>query len=159
MYTSPSGKTRCTARDVGCVTCIDATKTGDISKSGKIWEFRDIDRSLSTVSIADGLLYVGDFTGNVHCLDLDTGKQIWKQETQAYMWANTFVADGKVYFGDTTGMLWILAAGREKKVLNKIKFDSPIHQTPVVANGVMYVCTDQRLYAVRTAASSITQNQ
>ena len=115
---------------VGCVTCIDATKTGDISKSGKIWEFRDIDRSLSTVSIADGLLYVGDFTGNVHCLDLDTGKQIWKQETQAYMWANTFVADGKVYFGDTTGMFWIMAAGREKKVINKIMLDSPIHQTP-----------------------------
>jgi outer membrane protein assembly factor BamB len=93
-------------------------------------------------------LYVGDFTGNVHCLDRKTGKQIWKQETQAYMWSNTLVADGKVYFGDTTGTFWILAAGREKKVLNKIVFDAPFHQTPIVADGVMYVATDQRLYAI-----------
>jgi len=133
---------------IGCVTCIDATQTGDISKTGRIWDFREIDRSLSTVSIADGLLYVGDFTGTVHCLDLKTGKQVWKQETQSYMWANTLVADGKVYFGDTTGTLWIMAAGREKKVLNKIMLDSAIHQTPIVANGVLYVATDQRLYAI-----------
>ena len=142
--------------DVGCVTCIDATKAGDISDTGRIWEFRDMDRSLSTVSIADGLLYVGDYGGTVHCLDLETGKQVWKQDTQAYMWASTLVADGKVYFGDTTGTLWILAAGRTKKVLNKIKFDSGICQTPVVANGVLYVCTDKRLYAIpcpRTAAA------
>jgi outer membrane protein assembly factor BamB len=146
-------------RDVGCVTCIDATKTGDISDTGRIWEFRDIDRSLSTVSIADGLLYVGDYGGTVHCLDLDTGKQIWSHDTKAYMWGSTFVADGKVYFGDTTGTLWILAAGREKKVLNHIKLDSSICQTPVYANGVLYICTEQRLYAVRTAASSVAQNQ
>jgi outer membrane protein assembly factor BamB len=133
---------------VGCVTCIDATKTGDISTSGKIWEYREIDRSLATVSVADGLLYVTDYGGTVHCLDAETGKPVWKQATQAFMWGSTFVADGKVYFGDETGILWIMPAGREKKVINKIKFDSTIRQTPVYANGVLYVCTEQRLYAI-----------
>jgi outer membrane protein assembly factor BamB len=132
----------------GCLTCIDATKTGDVSRSGKIWEFRDMDRSLSTVSIAAGLLYIADFGGTVHCLDLDTGKQLWKHETDSYIWGSTFVADGKVYFGDATGTLWILAAGREKKVLDKIKLDSTIYQTPVVANGVLYITSEQRLYAI-----------
>jgi outer membrane protein assembly factor BamB len=136
---------------VGCVTCIDATQTGDISASGRIWQFRDIDRSLSTVSIADGLLYVGDYSGVVHCLDLDTGRQLWKQETESYMWGSTLVADGKVYIGDKTGTLWILAAGREKKVLNTIKFDAPFCQTPVVADGVLYICTEERLYAIPCA--------
>ncbi len=133
---------------VGCVTCIDATKTGDITASGKVWENRDIERSLSTVSIADGLLYVGDYGGTVHCLDSETGKQVWQHDTKAYIWGSTFVADGKVYIGDTTGTLSILAAAREKKIINKIKFDAGICQTPIVANGVMYVATDQRLYAI-----------
>ncbi len=134
--------------DVGCVTCIDATQTGDISKSGKVWEYRDIDRSLSTVSIADGLLYVGDFGGKVHCVDLETGKRVWMHDTQSYMWGSTFAADGKVYFGDKTGTLWILAQGRDKKVINKIKLDSTIYQTPVYANGVLYVASETRLYAI-----------
>jgi outer membrane protein assembly factor BamB len=107
-----------------------------------------MDRSLSTVSIAAGLLYIADFGGTVHCLDLDTGKQLWKHETDSYIWGSTFVADGKVYFGDATGTLWILAAGREKKVLDKIKLDSTIYQTPVVANGVLYITSEQRLYAI-----------
>ena len=134
--------------DVGCFTCIDATKTGDISATGKIWEYRDIDRSLSTVSIVDGLLYVGDYGGKVHCLDLETGKPQWVHDTQSYMWGSTFAADGKLYFGDKTGTLWIMAQGRTKKVLNKIKLDSTIYQTPVYANGVLYIATETRLYAV-----------
>ena len=84
----------------------------------------------------------------MHCLDLETGKQVWKHETEAYMWGSTLVADGKVYFGDGAGFLWILAASREKKVLNKIKFDSTIYQTPIVVNGVLYVASEQRLYAI-----------
>ncbi len=133
---------------VGCVTCIDATKTGDISTGGKIWEYRDIDRSLATVSIADGLLYVSDYGGVVHCLDLETGKLVWKHATEGYMWGSTFVADGKVYVGDGTGTLWIFAAGREKKILNKIKFETTIYQTPIFANGVLYVATEKSLYAI-----------
>ena len=35
-----------------------ASKTGDITRSGKIWGYQGLDRSMSTVSIADGLLYI-----------------------------------------------------------------------------------------------------
>ena len=58
-------------RGRGMLTCIDATKTGDISKTGCVWRFDKIDRSLSTVSIADGLLYVADTFGGLYCLDVE----------------------------------------------------------------------------------------
>ena len=35
-----------------------------------------------------------------------------------------------------------------KKVINKIKLDSTIYQTPVYANGVLYVASETRLYAI-----------
>jgi outer membrane protein assembly factor BamB len=132
----------------GCLTCMDATKTGDITDSGVVWRYRDIDRTLSTVSIADGLLYIADYGGTLHCLDLETGKLVWKHDTESFLWASTLVADGKVYLGDKAGNLWIFAAGREKKIINKIKLGSAIYQTPVVANGVLYICCDSRLYAL-----------
>jgi hypothetical protein len=36
---------------VGHLVCVDATKTGDITKTGLIWDFKEIHRSISTVSI------------------------------------------------------------------------------------------------------------
>ena len=36
---------------LGNLTCIDATKTGDVSKNGIIWSYKGIKRSMSTVSI------------------------------------------------------------------------------------------------------------
>ena len=64
---------------VGHLVCLDPTKKGDITNSGTIWSYKGIKRSISTVSIdpGNGLLFVGDFSGFVHCLDADTGKLHW----------------------------------------------------------------------------------
>ncbi len=132
----------------GALTCFDATKTGDITKTGKIWTSKLVDRSLSTVSIARGLLYVADYTGQLHCLDAETGKRYWVHETRAPVWSSTLVADGKVYLGTYMSELWVLRAGKEKKLLEKIRLPDKMANTPVVANGVLYVATDRYLYAV-----------
>ncbi len=45
----------------------------------------------------------------------------------------------------------MLAAGRNKKIINSIKLDSPIHGSPVAANGVLYIATMKNLYAVKVS--------
>jgi outer membrane protein assembly factor BamB len=139
---------------VGNLSCIDATKTGDISKSGKIWSYDKIGRSISTVSIADGLLYIGEYGGKVHCLDAETGKEYWLHDTQAHIWASTLVADEKVYIGTEDGSFITLATGKEKKVLGKAEFPSPVYATAIAANGVLYVQTHTHLYAIGNPGSS-----
>jgi outer membrane protein assembly factor BamB len=139
---------------VGILTCIDATKTGDVTGSGKIWSYDKIHRSISTVSIDPdtGLLFVGDFSGFVHCFDAETGKLYWTYDMKAHMWGSTLVADGKVYCGDEDGDFTILAATREKKVLSEANLGAPVYSTPIVANGVIYVASNAHLYAIYDAA-------
>ena len=133
---------------VGNLTCIDATKTGDITKTGTIWTFDKIHRSLSTVSITpDGLLFVGDFSGFLHCLDAETGKLYWTHDMKAHMWGSTLVADGKVYVGDEDGDFTVLAASKDKKILSEVNLGAPVYSTPVVANGVIYVSSNTHLFA------------
>ena len=50
-------------RGRGALWCIDAGRQGDVTESGKIWCYQGLDRSLCTVSIAGGLLYVADVGG------------------------------------------------------------------------------------------------
>jgi outer membrane protein assembly factor BamB len=62
---------------VGHTYCIDPTRRGDITESGRIWQYDKIGRSISTAAVADGLVYISDFKGILHCLDIGTGKPDW----------------------------------------------------------------------------------
>ncbi|MGA2030900.1 MAG: PQQ-binding-like beta-propeller repeat protein [Thermoguttaceae bacterium] len=135
-------------RGRGMLSCIDATKSGDITASGKIWSYGKIGRSLSTVAIADGLLYVADTFEGLHCLDAETGQLYWFHPANSEVWGSPLVADGKIYLGTRRGLL-VMAAGKEKKVLSEITLGAPCLSTPVAANGVLYVASHQYLWAVK----------
>jgi outer membrane protein assembly factor BamB len=139
---------------VGILHCIDATKTGDVTASAKIWSYDKIARSISTVAIYDGIVYIGDFSGFFFALDAETGKELWTHDLKAHMWGSAFAGDGKVYVGDESGNLTVFAAGREKKILNTINLGSPIYATPVYANGTLYVGCQTHLYAIKADGSN-----
>jgi outer membrane protein assembly factor BamB len=151
----PTGQDPEHGEGVGNLTCIDATKTGDVTSSAKIWSYNKINRSISTCSITpEGLLFVGDFSGFVHCLDAETGKVYWVHDMKAHMWGSTMVADGKVYVGDEDGDFTILAASKEKKVISECNLGAPVYSTPVIANGAIYVASNTHLYAFSDQAQN-----
>jgi outer membrane protein assembly factor BamB len=139
-------------RGRGALHCIDPTKTGDITKTGKVWTYQGIQRSISTASVADGLVYVADVAGWLHCLDADTGQCYWTHDTDSYqfngaIWGSTLVADGKVYLV-TRKALYVFAAGRQKQVLATVRLGGEC--TPIAANGVLYVVLRGTLYALHS---------
>ncbi len=129
--------------------CIDATKTGDVTSSALLWSCDLNEHCCSTPSVHEGLVFVADCGGRIHCVDAATGEVYWTHEAQGDMWASTLVADGKVYIGTRRGDFWVLAASREKRIISMVELDSAIAGTPVAANGVLYVTTMKRLYALQ----------
>ena len=138
---------------VGHLYAIDATQRGDITESGRLWHYEEIRRSISTVSIKDGLIYIPDFSGFLHCVDVETGEQVWKHDMFAAMWSSTMVADGKVYVGDEDGDLIVMQEGPELKVINEMNMGSSIYSTVVTANETMFVMVRNRIYAIQEGAS------
>ncbi|EDY17514.1 Pyrrolo-quinoline quinone [Chthoniobacter flavus Ellin428] len=139
---------------VGRLVCVDATKTGDITKTGLIWDFKEIHRSISTVSIdpTTGLLFVGDFSGFVYCLDAETGKKYWEYDMKSHVWGSTLAVDGKVYCGDEDGDFRCFAADKKFKLLSEVNMGAPVLSTPIVANGTLFVATQTHLFAVAEGA-------
>jgi outer membrane protein assembly factor BamB len=122
--------------------CIDAG-------SGKeIWSYSMPSHCMGTPAIKDGLIYIGDAARTVHCIDQKTGTVVWTHKVRGEMWASAMVADGKVYIGTRKGDFWILAAGRQKKVLCEADLGAPISGTATVANGVVYVATMKEIWAI-----------
>ncbi len=132
--------------------CIDATKTGDITTNGLVWSYPLQKHVLSTPAIADGVVFIADCGRSLHCVDAETGKPYWTHEINGEVWASPLVADGKVYLGTRGGTFYVFAASKEKKLLSTIELGQPISSTATAANGVLYVATMNRLFALGVTA-------
>lgn len=132
--------------------CLDATGAGDVTRTAAVWTYPLERHCISTPSVTeDGLVFIADMGRMLHAVDGRTGRALWTQELDGEVWGSTLVADGKVYVGTHRGTLWVLRAGRAKEVLGSTNLGRPIHTTPVAANGVLYVATMNRLYALAAA--------
>ena len=110
---------------IGHLYAIDPTRRGDITQTGRVWHYDKIHRSISTAAVADGVLYVSDFSGFLHCLDAATGKPYWTYDMLAAVWGSPLVADGKIYLGDEDGDVIVMPAGREMKKVRTINMGEP----------------------------------
>jgi outer membrane protein assembly factor BamB len=146
--------------------CVEAE--GDFTRpnpnSAAVWHYTGVDangnnkldfeetmhRTCGTVAIQDGLLFVADFSGLFHCLDVKTGKPHWTYDLLAACWSSPLIADGKVYIGDEDGDICVFELSSEKPEapLAENNMGSSVYSTPVVANGVLYISDKDKLFAI-----------
>ena len=135
---------------------IDPTGTGDVTDSHMLWHRggEDFYRTMSTAAIQDDVLYISSLSGFLHALNPETGEHYWTYDAFAAVWGSPFAADGKVYLGDEDGDVAILRAGREMELIGEYNLGASVYSTPVVKDGVMYILTRNRLWALKAGAHS-----
>lgn len=134
----------------GGLRCIDARKRGDLTTGGVLWALlgEEFGGTISAVTVHDGLVYAVDLPGILSCLELETGKRIWKHDLLSQVWGTPMVAEGRVYLRNGDGEVVVFAAGRELKVLGKSTFPDLSQGSVVPANGRLYIAGQSKLYAV-----------
>jgi outer membrane protein assembly factor BamB len=128
--------------------CIDAGKTGDVTKTAEIWSYGLEKHVLSTPAVYNGLVFIADCGRKFHCVDANTGAPLWTHDIKGEVWASPLVADQKVYLGTREGEFYVFAAAREKKLLSQANLGDKISATVTAANGTLYIATMRQLYAV-----------
>ena len=103
---------------------------------------------MSTAAVKDGIVYITDLAGILYALDTATGKAFWTHDLESAMWSSPMWVDSKVYMGDENGKITIFAHGKQKKIVNIVDMDEPVYATPVAANGVLFVATKSKIYAI-----------
>ena len=130
------------------VYAIKPNGRGDVTKSALLWTSREVGRVVGTPIVKDGLLYVGDLGGTVHCLDAATGTQLWKHETNDQIWGSFLLAGDRLYVGNAGGVMTVLRTGRRKELLAQIEMDAPLYSRPSVVGDALYLATANRLYVI-----------
>jgi len=145
----------------GNLVCIDATRKGDMKSGEWLWSYK-INRSASTVSVADGLVYAVDFSCTVFCFDAETGKKYWEYHCvpdsevssgwkgRGFCYASPLVADGKLFIRSLK-KLYIFATGREARLLGKVDISEGDdgYATPCAVGNTLLLSSVKRLWAVQ----------
>ena len=112
------------------------------------WKYSTgIEVDLSSPTVANGVVYIGDQFDGVYALNASTGAKLWSFPNPGELESTPAVANGIVYFGGgnniyalnaaTGATLWIASAGNF------------VASSPTVANGVVYIGShDHNLYAL-----------
>lgn len=101
--------------------------------------------------ILDGLVYLVMSNGQVICLDLASGEQLYLERIHnAEHRASPVYADGHLYICSRDGICTVLKAGRtfEPVAENDIG-NEPITASPAISNGTLYIRSYDALYAIR----------
>lgn len=108
-------------------------------------------RTMGTPTIHDGLLFVADFSGLLHCVDAETGQGLWTHDLLAACWSSCVIADGHVLIGDEDGDVAILKAARQCEPIRQepLNLNHSISATPALVNDTLFVATQYELFAIR----------
>jgi outer membrane protein assembly factor BamB len=121
---------------------------GDVTQSRRLWTSGAVGRVVGTPIAKDGLLYVGDLGGTVHCLDTATGAHVWTHETNGAIWGCLLLVGDRLYVGNVEGGMTVLRAGRRKELLTRIDMDAPLYSRPALVGDALYLATAHRLYLI-----------
>lgn len=134
---------------------IDATLSGDVTEKGLVWHRggEDFNRTISTASIVDDVVYIADLSGFLYVLDAQTGEHYWTADAFAAVWGSSFVADGKVYLGDEDGDVVVLSEGKRWQEIAEMNMGAAVYTTPVAHDGVLFVASRNELFAIEEGAT------
>jgi outer membrane protein assembly factor BamB len=96
--------------------------SGDVSKTHVVWKQIEGMPSAPSPLVADDLIYVVSDKGIVSCLDLATGKPVWKARVPGNYSASPVLAGGRIHLVSEYGDTVSLAAGRETPTVEKSRF-------------------------------------
>lgn len=86
-------------------------------------------RTMNTACVVDDVLYLGELSGYIHCLDARTGKQFWRFDTKTTMWfSGPHYADGKVFIANDNGDLYVWKHVKEPATIPDFNPNAPNRQ-------------------------------
>ena len=124
---------------------------GQTSNAGVAWNKNQRGPYMPTPLAYKGVLYVLANNGLFDAIDLQTGKDIYRQRLPNVgngFSASPVAADGKIYLSNEDGEILVVAAGPEFSHIGTNSMGDLLMATPAISDGAMFVRTTNTLFAI-----------
>ena len=125
-----------------------------LGPDAELW--RNDSESFTSSPVLQGKrIYLTDRTGELICIDADTGVELWnKKLSPDQLHASPLWADNKLYVPMRDSIFYIIHPGEtEAKILNQVKLEGVCLGAPAVNRGRVYVHTQVNLYCFGSPSS------
>ncbi len=127
--------------------------SADKSSPEIVWKSRKIRINYVSPLVYKGTLYTLSDRGILTSYDPSTGKEIDSLRVPGVYWGSMVAADGKLYMVNNKGVTSVVKVGDNMKVIARNDIDDRIVTTPAIANGRIYLRSDNMngtgtLYAI-----------
>jgi len=140
---------------MGRMVALDASQVVD-GKPKLAWMVDGFAAGYASPAVHDGVVYQVDNSANVVAFDTKTGEELWKLNIGIAQKASPVIGDGKLYVSDVDGKFHIVKLGDEPELLDVEEFHNEdgsatqINGSPAIANGRVFLLTNNTLYCIGT---------
>ncbi len=130
----------------GTLTCVD------LASGTLLWQDREVERSLSTPVIHEGVVYSFNLTGYLRAHHAVTGARLWTYDSMAMSTATPLIVDGRLYactWDDEVLIFDVRGAAAKAPTLLKKMTVPNLQGAPVFSDGTLYFPGGSWLYAIR----------
>lgn len=138
---------------MGAFFSVDASKRGDLVKSGELWRKKEITVDKSSAVEVDGSVVFIDSGGYLHVANPDTGAFLNGQKGKKLdtaISASPLYADGKIYVCTLSGIWYTLKLnGHNVDVVYRMRLSGgEVNASPIVSHGRIYQQLANVLYCI-----------
>lgn len=121
---------------------------GDITKSHRLWHIPETQQRIGSGVVLNGRLYVANAPGIAECIDVSTGKTIWKERLGGNLWGSMLLARDRLYVNNTQGDIFVIAASPKFELIAKNEMGEPMKAALAPSDGQLFIRTHKHLYCV-----------
>lgn len=136
---------------MGAIFAIDASKSGNITKTGEIWRTKEEFIGKTAPLVIDDRVYSVDDGGIFFVNDLKTGALVGKAKIGTMGRGSPVYADGKIYVVDGNGRWFIFApdAAKGLKKIHSLRLEQgDVNASPIISHGRIYLACETMMYCI-----------
>jgi len=120
---------------------------GDVTKSKVVWQSKKGAYYVPSPVCTDDYMFTTMTTGQVHCIEVSTGRILWVQNMGA-QYSSPVLAGGLVYMPNDEGVITVIKPGPKFEYLAKNPIGEKMYASPAISNGKIYLRGFQHLFCI-----------
>jgi outer membrane protein assembly factor BamB len=127
---------------------------GDVTESHRLWREERAQQHIGSGVIIDAHIFVHNDPGTLECIELRTGKLLWREKLAGSSWSSIVHAGDRLYTTDAEGNCVVVRASTKFEVLARNSLKERTRASIAVSDGELFIRTYQHLWCIAQAEAT-----